>query len=409
MAYIKVKDRRILERKEFRDYIKLSDDKVLDTKKNNIDLLGDDEIFVQVEDTEHYWISNYGRLTNNMRKDKTFFFHKMNSGNPERSVHWTIVTYDFDGSAIHEETSPEILVAKHFLIKSTGCNKIWQWHIDDDMNNNYYKNLIYVSAEEYELLRKHVKTVAELGREQEYYDYNTVKGNPAYSIWAGIYGRCYGGNSLLVNRCYDDAFMCDEWKNSRDAFAEWYSANYYECDGERMAVDKDLLNRGNKEYAPDKYRVYKIEDKYFPLITTFEKEDCNVEKSYIISPEGVKEINEKDVTSTDEDISPINVKTYSYEIPEELYKYPYLTIKKTVIEKGYNHWTNFHWNTLTPTDGITFTLKCYDELHIKEYFIFDSEEFYNVTEADDKTSIDIISTLWLDKHSGFVFTVSDTE
>lgn len=157
------------------------------------------------------------------------------------------------------------------------------------------------------------------------------------------------------------------------------------------------------------YRVYKIEDKYFPLITTFEKEDCNVEKSYIISPEGVKEINEKDVTSTDEDISPINVKTYSYEIPEELYKYPYLTIKKTVIEKGYNHWTNFHWNTLTPMDGITFTLKCYDELHIKEYFIFDSEEFYNVTEADDKTSIDIISTLWLDKHSGFVFTVSDTE
>lgn len=157
------------------------------------------------------------------------------------------------------------------------------------------------------------------------------------------------------------------------------------------------------------YRVYKIEDKYFPLITTFEKEDCNVEKSYIISPEGVKEISEKDITSTDEDISPINVKTYSYEIPEELYKYPYLTIKKTVIEKGYNHWTNFHWNTLTPTDGITFTLKCYDELHIKEYFIFDSEEFYNVTEADDKTSIDIISTLWLDKHSGFVFTVSDTE
>ena len=46
--------------------------------------------------------------------------------------------------------------------------------------------------------------------------------------------------------------MCDEWKNSRDAFAEWYSANYYECGGERMAVDKDLLCRGNKEYAPDK-------------------------------------------------------------------------------------------------------------------------------------------------------------
>ena len=250
MAYIKVKDRRRFERKEFRDYIKLSDDKVLDTKKNNIDLLGDDEIFIQLEDTQHYWISNHGRLTNNMRKDKTFFFHKMDSGDPKRSVHWTIVTYDIDGTALHEETSPEILVAKYFLIKPTGCKKIW--HIDENVNNNYYKNLIYVSVEEYELLRKHVKTVAELGREQEYYDYNTVKGNPAYKIYEGIYARCYGGSSLLVNQCYDDAYMCDEWKNSRDSFAEWYSANYYECDGERMAVDKDLLCRGNKEYAPDK-------------------------------------------------------------------------------------------------------------------------------------------------------------
>lgn len=58
MAYIKVKDRRKFERKDFRDYIKISDDKVLDTEKNNIDLLGGDEIFVQVKDTQHYWISN---------------------------------------------------------------------------------------------------------------------------------------------------------------------------------------------------------------------------------------------------------------------------------------------------------------------------------------------------------------
>lgn len=129
---------------------------MLDTKKNNIDLLGDDEIFVQLEDTQHYWISNHGRLTNNMRKDKRSFFHKTDSG------------------------------------------------------------------------------------------------NPAYKIYEGIYARCYGGSSLFVNCYYDDAYMCDEWKNSRDSFAEWYAANYYECGGERMAVDKELLNRGNKEYAPDK-------------------------------------------------------------------------------------------------------------------------------------------------------------
>lgn len=156
------------------------------------------------------------------------------------------------------------------------------------------------------------------------------------------------------------------------------------------------------------YRVYKIEDKYFPLVTTFERDDCNVEKSFIIYPDGVKEINEENVTPENVVISPTNVKIYSYEIPDELYQYPYLTIKKEVIENGYDHWTNFHWTTLTPSDGITFKLKCHDDLHIQEYFIFDSEELYNVTESDDKTVIDIISTMWLDKHSGFVFTISDT-
>lgn len=250
MAYVNVKEKRAFERKQFREYIKLSDDRVLDTKKAGIELLEKDEIFVQVKNTKHYWISNYGRLINNMRKSKAFFYHKTDSGNPERSVHWTIVAYDGEGTPMHRETAPENLVASHFLIKHTGCDKIW--HIDENVNNNHYKNLMYVTAEEYELLRKHVETAAELGREQEYYDYNTVKGNPAYNIYDGIYARCYGGNSLFVNRCYDDSFMCDEWKNSRDLFAEWYAANYYECDGERMAVDKDLLCRGNKEYAPDK-------------------------------------------------------------------------------------------------------------------------------------------------------------
>lgn len=69
----------------------------------------------------------------------------------------------------------------------------------------------------------------------------------AYSIWNGIYIRCYKRDDV-----YDGSFMCNLWLHDKDAFAEWWSAEYYECDGESMAVDKDLLFQGNKEYAPDK-------------------------------------------------------------------------------------------------------------------------------------------------------------
>lgn len=249
----KAKEKRLKERREFREYIKLSDNKVLDTSKHNIELIADDEVFVHIDDAENYWISNHGRLTNNLRKDGSFKLHKWDSGNNKRGVHWTIVTYDaIDGSAIHTEiTRPWELVAEYFLIQPKYCVNVW--HIDRNKNNNYYKNLIYVTDKEYDMLNKNVIDVSQLNREQEYYAYNTVKGNPAYNIWNGIYARCCKKfSSYVVNRCYDGSTMCDLWKNDPDAFAEWYSANYYECNGETMMLDKDLLCRGNREYAPDK-------------------------------------------------------------------------------------------------------------------------------------------------------------
>ena len=157
------------------------------------------------------------------------------------------------------------------------------------------------------------------------------------------------------------------------------------------------------------YRVYKIEDKYFPVVTTFTRNGGAVEKTYIITEDSTIDVQEiLQENSKEEDISPINVKTYEFVIPEELYKYPYLMIRKTVQEEGYDHWTNFHWNTLTPTDGINFMLECKGDLSIKEYFIFDGERTYSVDEAENKKSICIVSSMWLDENSGFVFTISDT-
>ena len=76
------------ERKEFKEYIDLSDDRVLNTKKVGIELIAKDEIFVQIPDAEHYWISNYGRLVNNNNKHKTFKFHKMPENNKKYIGRW---------------------------------------------------------------------------------------------------------------------------------------------------------------------------------------------------------------------------------------------------------------------------------------------------------------------------------
>lgn len=62
------------QRKEFREYLSIADKRVLDIKASGIELIADDEVFVLVNGTNNYWISNHGRMTNNLHGK--FYMHK---------------------------------------------------------------------------------------------------------------------------------------------------------------------------------------------------------------------------------------------------------------------------------------------------------------------------------------------
>lgn len=216
------------------------DENVLDIKKHNIELIADDEIFVGVKGMQNYWISNHGRLLNNLKG--YWYIHRNNTNNPDRCTHYTL----FDTSSETREkidTYTDKLVAEHFLEKPS-ANQRKVWHIDRDKSNCFYKNLIWVTESQYGKLRSGQSV--EL-HQQKYIPFITLKGNKAYHIWNGIYKRCYCRDDI-----YEGAYMCDLWKNDIKAFVQWWNENYYEIPGETMAVDKDLLVPGNKEYAPDK-------------------------------------------------------------------------------------------------------------------------------------------------------------
>jgi len=237
-----IKKQKFRERKSYREYITIADKRVLDTKKSGIELIADGEVFVLVNKTYNYWISNHGRLVNNLRG----YFHIHKGGN----AHYTLSAYDSEGKLCPTDTYCEKLVAEHFLENLGKYNMVW--HIDGNKDNCHYKNLVWVTKRESMDLDRGVLLISELGRQQQYIPYITLKSNVAYSIWNGIYNRCYRTTESNSGACYEKATMCDQWLNDKDMLAEWYYANYYECEGESMAVDKDLLYPGNSVYAPDK-------------------------------------------------------------------------------------------------------------------------------------------------------------
>lgn len=72
----------------------------------------------------------------------------------------------------------------------------------------------------------------------------------AYMKWQNMLERCYDPSNPQMEECYKDVTVCDEWFNYQN-FAEW--AKVQKGYGNRnWAMEKDLLIKGNRHYAPDR-------------------------------------------------------------------------------------------------------------------------------------------------------------
>lgn len=76
------------------------------------------------------------------------------------------------------------------------------------------------------------------------------KPTKCYIAWVRMLTRCYDPKYQEKNPTYKGCTVCQEWWNFQ-VFAEWYYEHYYEIEGQRMNLDKDILYKGNKTYSPD--------------------------------------------------------------------------------------------------------------------------------------------------------------
>ena len=222
--------------------------KILDTKKEGIELLNQLETFVEIEWAPHYYISSEGRLANNYRKKK-FYMHKQTL-NSHGKVHWKIFYEDkANGTVIQEDVTAEKLVAKTFL--ETVCGKYRIYHIDGDLSNSKYNNLMYVDDKEFYKLSVQQMHVNELGRVQAYVPFLNQNRMKARRLWNDMQTRCYNAKYHKRSPEYEECSICQEWLEDKEKFFQWVEENYYSVGDESMDLDKDILVKGNKVYSPD--------------------------------------------------------------------------------------------------------------------------------------------------------------
>lgn len=80
--------------------------------------------------------------------------------------------------------------------------------------------------------------------------YSPKNHKDAHEYWRGMLRRCYDSQYQLKRSTYIGCEVCEEWHCFQN-FAKWFYDNYYEVPDQTMALDKDILCKGNKIYSPD--------------------------------------------------------------------------------------------------------------------------------------------------------------
>lgn len=114
------------------------------------------------------------------------------------------------------------------------------------------KNVIYQNFKKGEIKCPYEPSVYGVGYigEGKYKCKENGKTTRVYKTWHGILERCYDNKCHEKHPTYIDCKVSEEWHNFQN-FAKWYEDNYYEVEGQKMHLDKDILVKGNKIYSPE--------------------------------------------------------------------------------------------------------------------------------------------------------------
>jgi hypothetical protein len=134
------------------------------------------------------------------------------------------------------------------IIKYNGVNDIDVKFEDGAIIKNTYYSVFKTG----QLISPYDKTIFGVGclGEGKYAPTIDEQKTPQYYTWISMMRRCYNLKQQEIQPTYIGCSVCKEWHNFQN-YAKWWDDNYYEIEGLRMEVDKDILSKGNKIYSPE--------------------------------------------------------------------------------------------------------------------------------------------------------------
>lgn len=256
-----------------RQYKNIGEYRILEN--DGIERFSDDEVFVRIADCPHDYISSYGRFLKEENGEYKLIAGEMFSGRLCYMVSQNVLK---KGVWVTKKKliAADKLVVQEFVVNPDCTNGTKVFHLNGDKSDCYYKNLYILNKKQYaavEKLQKVVGSVTEddIIRIMNLKEYSSLKNmnkelkprvcdlgyhgcdnldsySASYKTWRNMMNRVYNENTQLYQR-YDGCTVCREWYNYAN-FRKWWNSHFYKLGNDSMALDKDIVFKGNLEYSP---------------------------------------------------------------------------------------------------------------------------------------------------------------
>ncbi|RJW75911.1 hypothetical protein DW025_04810 [Coprococcus sp. AF38-1] len=255
---------------------------ILYRSESSIDSIAKDEVFVRLLDYKSAWISNYGRLIQQL-DDGTYQLVKGVRSRTTKELTYTLNRNVYFKSKDRwgykkERVNACDLVIQMFVVNYDMKHNTMVWHKNNDTNDNYYKHLFPVTDKQYrESLRVHEQDGAVTSKQiinivnavefkpddwKPWHNKRTYEGvgyvgaessdidseSCSFIKWKNMIQRCYNKKVHKLKPYYMDKNVCVEWQNYQN-FKIWFDAHY--IPGTKVDLDKDLLCKESNMYSPE--------------------------------------------------------------------------------------------------------------------------------------------------------------
>lgn len=145
------------------------------------------------------------------------------------------------------EINYNIYGSKMTLIKYNGAKDIIV-----EFENGYKTKSAYQYFKKGNIISPYNKTVYNIGYlgKGEYRAIVDKTQTIQHLYWNSMFHRCYSSKYHENKPTYENCSVCEDWHNFQN-FGKWFDDNYYQIEGQRIHLDKDILAKGNKIYSPE--------------------------------------------------------------------------------------------------------------------------------------------------------------